>query len=71
MLRYRFYPLDQHGVICGPYSAELCDDDGAAFDWAGELALPFGVEVWQGARLVCRLQNASRADSIRGSAEGS
>lgn len=60
-MRYRFYPLDQSGEICGPYSAEVCEDDRAAVAWADELALRFGVEIWQGARRVGRRLNASVA----------
>jgi hypothetical protein len=59
MPTYRFYPLDTFGKICGPYSAEVCDDDSAALAWAHELGGASGVEVWQGARLVGRLHGAS------------
>ncbi len=62
MPTYRFYPLDQYGAICGPYSAEGCVDDRAALAWADELARPFGVEVWQGARMVGRRMQAAVAD---------
>ena len=56
MVSYRFYPLDKSDAICGPYSAAACEDDQAALQWADELVggNGFGVEVWQGARLVCR-----------------
>ena len=54
MATYRFYPLDLFDQICGPYSAAVCEDDRAALLWADEIRGSSGVEVWQGARLVCR-----------------
>jgi hypothetical protein len=63
MPNYRFYPLDKLDRISGPYSAGVCEDDQQALLWAEEQAADFGIEVWQGARLVARLVGSTLSDA--------
>lgn len=54
MPQYRAYVLDSAGKFFGPPHEMVCQDDEAAIAKAWQLT-GYGVEVWQGSRLVMRL----------------
>ena len=54
MLQYRAYILDSAGRYFGPPHEMICQDDEAAIAKAWRLT-GYGVEIWQGTRLVMRL----------------
>ena len=58
MPQYRAYILDSAGNFFGPPHEMVCQDDEAAIAKAWHLT-GYGVELWQGSRLVMRLSARS------------
>jgi hypothetical protein len=54
MREYRFYFLDRHSQIQST-KITYCSDDMDALDFAQKLKAPADIEVWQGTRLVTRI----------------
>jgi len=55
MHEYRFFLIDQNGRIAGPATILECLDDRAAVAQAQQHLNGRAVEVWNGARMVVRL----------------
>jgi hypothetical protein len=56
MLEYRLYFLDSDGHITSPPAIVRCEDDRAAIMSAEQLLEGKAIEIWQGARLITRIQ---------------
>ena len=54
MPQYRAYILDAAGNFFGPPHEMICEDDEAAIAKAWHLT-GYGVEIWQGSRMVMRV----------------
>jgi hypothetical protein len=54
---YRIFEINKLGRIRGPAQIVTCENDEEAIHTAGPLVNGYGVELWQGVRLVTRLQS--------------
>ena len=63
MREYLFYYLDQQSQIQST-KITYCADDLDALKFAKQLNAPADIEVWQGTRLVTRLN--ARSDNVQG-----
>jgi hypothetical protein len=70
MPQYRAYILDSAGNFFGPPHEMVCQDDEAAITKAWYLT-GYGVEVWQGTRLVMRLPARSPGSASEENSGGS
>jgi hypothetical protein len=57
---YRFYTLKRTNEIAGPPGILQCADDREAIIAARKLLDSHDIEIWQGARVVIRLQPADK-----------
>jgi hypothetical protein len=63
MAQYRVYTLSEADRVSGPPLIIDCDDDAAAIERAAALVTDRILEVWDGARLVGRLQPSASPPS--------
>jgi len=56
MPEYRIYTVKKDGHLAGPPKVVACLDDEAAVNEAKQLLDELNIEVWQGARVVKRLE---------------
>jgi hypothetical protein len=54
---YRIFEINKLGRIKGPAELITCENDEEAIHTAGPFVNGYGVESWQGVRLVTRLQS--------------
>jgi hypothetical protein len=60
MPEYRFYTLLRGDKIAGPATQVECSSDEEAISQAKKFINGLDIEVWQGARLIARLQSPRR-----------
>jgi hypothetical protein len=68
MADYRIYRVDAGGHISEPSKVITCDSDDEAVEKARQLTGAWAVELWAGARFVCRVSPDDNKQDVCGTA---